>query len=314
MKQFNTAGDIVKLAAMECAASCIMTALTIAGHDYRYFLLSYWNLNYNSKIIMSGKNMRHNDLQFAYGIAKECRSGTEDDLIALLRQNNMAMLFCKASKLRFFPRNMLGHESSGFQHFILLYGYQPETGKFLVIDPVADYKGEISAYEVWDCSVKSSEIIYYSLELPDYYEQPSASRIFSKESSANLRNYSGDKAIAAFIQDLQACLQWPQDERDTWINQNNITISSIVKTRSIVWECFCDLNLMTPDEIRAGNEIVEQIVSLWTTVNFLLIKLKKNHSNEAIAKSIEQKLETLKVKELECLQFIQQKGLELYAV
>jgi hypothetical protein len=314
MKQLITSVDIIKLAAMECAASCIVTALNIAGLNYRYFLLSYWNLTYSSKIIMSGKHMRRNDLQYAYGIEKECKLGNDNDLIALLQQNHMVLLTCHASRLRFFPKNMLGLESTGFQHYILLYGYQPETGKFLVIDPVAEFIGEITASEIWEGSVRENELLYYSLLLPSSFEQPAVREIFSRESAANVKFYTGDKAMNQFIQDLMECTRLSQEERNAWIDQNNITISSIVKTRSLVWQCFCDLNVMTSDDIREGNEWIEGIVKLWTTVNFLMIKLKRSHANEALVLSIEQKLETLKIKERECLEFIMKKGRELSAV
>jgi hypothetical protein len=313
-KQSFTSADIIKLGAMECAASCILTALNIAGMNHRYFLLSYWNLTYNSKIIMSGKHMIRNDLEYAYGIKIEYRLGNEYDLIAMLRHNNMILLSCQASRLRFFSKNMLDLDTTGFQHYILLYGYRSETGNFLVIDPIADFIGEMAPAEIWESSVKENELMYCALLFPEVLKQPAISDIFIRESSANVKFYTGDKAISQFIQDVKECTRLRSEERNIWIDQNNITITSIVKTRALVWQCFCELNVMSGEDIRAGNELLKGVVKLWTTVNFLLIKLKKSFNNEAAVTSIEQKLVLLRNKERECLEFIMEKGRELSAI
>jgi len=314
MKKIITSGDLIKLGAMECAASCIMTALHITGLDYRYFMLSYWNLTYTSKIIMSAKNIIRTDLLYTYGIKKEFMKGNEQNLIELMQGNHMAVLPCHASKLHFFPRIMLGHESHGFHHFILLYDYFPQRESFLVIDPIAEFIGEISTAELWESSVSKHELIYYTLELPNKFEQPSIDQIFIRESATNVMRYGGDKVITKFIEDIKECIKLEQDERNTWIDQNNVTITSIVKTRSLVWQSFCSLNRMTADDVEIGNQLIEAIVKLWTTVNFLLIKMKRSHKQAEIVTTIEDKLLTLKAKERECLEFIKRKGGELAAI
>ncbi len=314
MKHTVVSSDIVQLAAMECAASCILTALNIAGLDYRHFLLGYWNLTYFSKTIMSGKYMIRNDLKFAYGIEQECRVGTASDLMALLRRNHMILLACRASGLRFFPKGMLAQEAGGFQHFILLYGCRSDPDRFLVVDPVAAYIGEMSAADIWECRVKEKELLYYSLSLPPSFEPPSAREMFARESAAIYDRYAGNKAMDSFIRDVADCVNWDRTARHAWIDQNNITISSIVKTRSLVWQSFCGLNVMTGDEMRAGRERLEGVVKLWTAVNFLLIKWKKSDAGETLAASVIQKLEALKSRERECLHFIKEKGREWAAI
>src|SRR4051812_12848538 len=95
-----TPKDVINVAAMECAASCIMTALNIAGLNYRFYLLSYWNLNYHARNLLSGEvNIMRNDLLYAYGIEHKCHIGNEQHLIQALEQKHMILFACHASKL-----------------------------------------------------------------------------------------------------------------------------------------------------------------------------------------------------------------------
>ncbi|MGG1516563.1 hypothetical protein ABE504_14185 [Paenibacillus oryzisoli] len=310
-----TPENIIHVAPMECAASCIMTALNIAGLNYRFYLLSYWNLNYYAKNLLSGEvNIMRNHLLYAYGTQIKCHNGNAYDLIQAMEQEQLVMFACQASKLRFFPEKFTGHEANGFQHFILLYGYQAESNRFLVIDPIADFIGEITESELRDCALKETEFIYYSLSFPQSFEQPSVSQIFKRESQINADKYTGEKAFHLFIADLEALPSWSQQERETWINQNNITITTIVKMRKMIWQSYCELNMMTATAVQAGQELVEGVVKLWMAVNFLLLKLKKKQNEKNIIAAIAQNLETLISKERECVEFIKLKGDEVVAI
>ncbi|MFD2878407.1 hypothetical protein ACFTAO_24040 [Paenibacillus rhizoplanae] len=52
--------EMMKLAAMECAASCILTHLYRSGANPDLFLLDYWNVNYVSRIITASQHVRLN--------------------------------------------------------------------------------------------------------------------------------------------------------------------------------------------------------------------------------------------------------------
>ncbi len=308
--------DVVKLAAMECAASCVLTSLRIAGLDDRYFMLGYWHLTYSANVLMSGRNMVRNDLEYVYGIRKELVSGAGDRLMASLREGHMVLLYCRASRLPFFPVRMLGHEAKGFEHCILVYQYRQETGRFLVIDPIADYIGEMSLAELYSGSARENRFIYYSLAFPTFFQKPSDVEIFHRESANNFNQYTqeglhtGGKAIDLFCRDLAQCAQWNALDRDAWIDQNNITITSIVKTRPIVWESFRALDVLSSEDIRTGAESIEAIVKLWTIVNFQLIKLKRNPDHATLALSIRAKLKAVRSAESAFLEFLYKKGRE----
>ncbi len=82
----------------------------------------------------------------------------------------------------------------------------------------------------------------------------------------------------------------------------------------MVWQSFCSLNVMTWMEIETGGTYISTIVKLWTTVNFLLIKFKRNYSNTQLSETIQQKLKTIKKTENEFLEFIYLKGRDLLAI
>lgn len=312
---------VVKLAAMECAASCLMTYLQMKGMSYRYFLMNYWSLVYDSKLIMSGKKVRLYRLDYFYGIRSELKKGTKDDLIHLLHSGSMAMLMCKTTNLNYFPRELMTHEGNGIRHFILIKGYDQDKDEFLVADPTADFTGRITSAQLSKAGAdrKDSDSMYYhTLEPPSSsdFVSPDPKEAFHYAASQNLQLYVksdhnfGRKAIDKFSEELVQSANWNKELRDQWIFQNNITISSIVKTRAAVWNSFREMHMMSPSQIEEGNSWIDSIVKLWTTVNFLLIKYKKN-SDTHLLESLLEKLEEIKQREIQFLTKIEQIGSEL---
>ncbi len=315
-----TSTDVIKLAAMECAASCVVTGLNISGLDYRYFMLNYWHLIYYGNVLMLRGSIFKNDLGFAYGIEKKLVEGNESKLVESLGRGKMAIFLCRASKLRFFPGSMLGLESNLFQHHILLHGYVPDTGNILAIDPIADFLGEVTIEELLENSIRSGELIYYTLEFPRSFQKPTAREIFQRETESNFkqnvrsRSHPGNDAFSLFLHGLVECLQANTDTRNSWIDQNNITISSIIKSRPLIWQSFCSLDMMTSEELRTGGEYINEIVKLWTALNFLLIKLRRKPADTELLESVQYKVQAIKAAEYEFLEFMHEKGRGLYAV
>ncbi|MEW9700041.1 hypothetical protein [Paenibacillus sp. SI8] len=319
MERSITSKDMIKLAAMECAASCMLTGLHLSGMNYRYFLLGYWNLTYYANTLMSGGSILRSDLEYVYGIQVKPVNGSVADIIPILHEGNWAMLECLASKLHFFPKNMLGFESEHFNHFILIHGFEPATNSFLVIDPIADFIGEMSESELRIASVGQEEMHFYVSLSSERTETPSRENIFLYQANLNLKNYclhenSGIGAIQMFSRALSESVTMRSEELDLWIEQNNITVSSISKTRSIVWNNFCELNLLQPEEVQEGDDAVNEIVKLWMTINFLLIKLKRSPSKQTLISTIQKRLEEVGLQERAFLEFIYKKGCVLCAV
>ncbi|MWC29854.1 hypothetical protein [Paenibacillus sp. MMS18-CY102] len=310
-----TPDDVIKLAAMECAASCITTALHMHGCDYRYFLLGYWNLTYFSGTLMSGKHVRHLDLESVFGVQKTLHAGSPDDLRGALKEQAIMLMLCHASKLQFFPKNQLSLESEGFQHYILIYGYDVESGQFLIIDPIADYIGRMTDEELYACSVRK-DLRFYSLVFPLHAKQTNHYDVIRQETERNLASYmkdetnDGGNAISQFSSDLAGIAERPAEERNAWIERNNISISSIIKSRALIGEIYRSFQLLEEEGPDQQTGSIEQIIKLWTTVNFLMLKFKRSPANASLIVSLRQKLEAVKAAEAELLDFLRQKGRE----
>ncbi|MGB8953919.1 MAG: hypothetical protein WCC10_00975, partial [Tumebacillaceae bacterium] len=114
----------------------------------------------------------------------------------------------------------------------------------------------------------------------------------------------GGKALDQFSRTLAVAEAWEAEERNLWIDRNNITISSIIKTRTKIWESFRDLGVLAPDEEAELEREIQGIVKLWTLLNFLLIKFKRKPEDSSLVASMRQKLIEIKRTELRFLQRI----------
>lgn len=311
--------QMVKLAAMECASSCVMTGLKLAGRDEKLLLLNQWYLQYMNRTLLSGRNVRMLDLEYIYGIRKQLIQGGEEDLRLRFARKNMALFICVPSRLNYFPEQLLTLEESGFDHYILLTGFNEETQRFRVVDPITDFIGELSTEELLHASVKPGFLYYFIMEFPPHgsFLPPEASTLFLHEAQKNLDHYAasdiltGGKAIEGFCTDLSDSTQWSAAERTVWIRQNNITFSSIVKTRELVWQSFCHLRIMKPEQVEQGGKQMKMIVKAWMAANFLLIKYGRHSDNSSIIDKLVHKMAGIRQMEIEFLQFICATGREL---
>jgi len=309
------ATDIVKLGAMECAASCLMTGLNIMGLDYRRFMLNYWHLTYFSNIIMSSKSAMQNNVDAIYGIKMELVTGSPLDIERRLAKRTFVMVNCQASKLAFFPSSQQRQEANAFHHYILLYGYDPKKERFLAVDPVVDYTGFISADELLHAGVKEGQLVYYQFDIPESPPNVPLHKLFGELSKKNYMLYTnsefqnGVRALELLQRDLMASMNWQPDRRQSWIDMNMITITSIIKARALAWTCLQELSVLREEDRLHGGPQIDRIVKLWTTVNFLMIKLKRSPA-EPLFESIRQKMDQIRQAEVEFLKFLYEKGRE----
>ncbi|UNK18928.1 hypothetical protein MNQ98_02450 [Paenibacillus sp. N3/727] len=310
---------VVKLAAMECAASCLLTLLRMKQVSSQYFLINYWSLNYSSGLLMSGKNIRLYRLDYLYGIQSELKKGTEDDLVRFIHEGGAALLMCRAADLDYFPRELLTHEENGIQHFSLIYGCDASGSQFQVADPTADYIGTLSREQLGRSRMKGkdSPLYYYTLVPPKQFVLPDPKEAFQFTSKQNLQLYTkgdhnfGYRAVERYAADLMQSIHWTKERRNLWIYQNNITISSIIKTRSAVWNSICELQLLSSSQLEEGNLAIDRLIKLWTTVNFLLIKYKKRYTDMALLSQLKDKLMEVGRQETQFLLQMEQVGSEL---
>jgi len=305
-----------KLGAMECASSCIMTYLHIAGRDPGRFLLDYWNLNCVSGLLVSSRNVRLNQaLQDLYGIRLELARGCPDSLRTLLRRGHCALVQARASRLSFFPPQMLGHEESGFEHFVLAVGAGERDDLVRVVDPIAGFAGTMTADRLREASPVSPDLAYYVLaEKPGRTSGPTREEMFAYAAGRNYDRYvrarhsSGIYAYERFEEALERSAEADRASRDGWVYRNNVTLSSIVKARPAVWNSFAELGLLDEDTVRKGTERVREIANGWTSLNLLLIKYKNDAGERSRLEAVRRKLRDLRDAETEFLAWMDRLG------
>ncbi|WP_168118770.1 hypothetical protein [Paenibacillus sp. HB172176] len=300
----------IGLAALECTASCIVSALGIRGLDPRYFLLGYWHITYYDGMLMSVRNMKWIDLLYEYGIRFHLTSGSVYELGSLLDKGNMAIMLSRASKLRFFPKSMLGFESAGFYHSILLYERSMRDGCYQAVDPVAGYAGEILEEELTEASVRPGQFVFCKLDFDPSFIRPVAAQSFRRESAAILAAYrkTAGKAFALFCDDVEASVGWDEMKRKRWAERNMIALSALVRMRSLVWQSYLELDLMTEQEAEEGARNTDEIKRGWLNINLLLAKYGKRGPTAELRDNLLRKLANMRQTELRLLEFLAERG------
>lgn len=331
----------INLAFMECFASCILTYLNITGKDYRKILLDYWNLGYQYKTMLSSKDARQLmlPLRYFYGIEMNFAQGNIDTLVKNIRNGSSAICLCTASKLSFFPRHYLGMESGGFKHSILILGWNQQTKRLLVADPIADYVGEVEVGEVAQAGLLSNnreDLNYFMLEDPTTsYTEPDMEKCLAYSAKRNLTFYldqgasvmaprllggseeakrnawtewfisrnGGEKALDRFAADLVASPDWTQQSRDNWVKRNTLTIQSIKRLRKEIWNNFNYLYKFGEKERKNGQRQIDNISSSWQKLSFLLLKYKNAQDPADAICTIVRQIDRLKSTELGFLQW-----------
>jgi hypothetical protein len=282
-----------RLAALECAASCIVSALDIRGLDRRLFLMGYWHTVYFEGLLMSAQNIKWIELAYEYGIQTRMTSGPSSEVAALLERGDMAIVLCRASELRFFPASMLGFESTGFYHCVLAYGKGEAENSFLVTDSVAGFRGDMTTEELDLAGVRREEWVYCHLSFNASYRQPELRTSFLRETNRILDEYGSDgrSAIDSFLGVLAESGQWDPVKRRSWADRNNIALAALSKMRTIVWQSYLDTGLLDAEERETGSRLAEKIVRGWTNVNLQLVRYGISgvpRSSESIRSGIEE--------------------------
>ncbi|MEK4042560.1 hypothetical protein NSU18_02765 [Paenibacillus sp. FSL H8-0048] len=318
--------EMIKLAAMECAASCILTHLYRSGANPDLFLLNYWNVNYVSRIITASQHVRLNtSLPFLYGIHLVCKGAGPESLKQFVQSGNRAVVKCRPSDLTFFPSNMLSMAESGFDHYVLADSFDEARNAFRVFDPIVDFNGFLTGEELLRASAEQEEeeLIFYELQ-PDQegkgFESPGKREIFAYAAKRNYEMYvrsqysSGTAALDSFARDLQESLALSPEQTSNWLSQNSIAIATITKLRSSIWNSFVKLGMMDKGQVLEGTNRISGIVKLWTTLNFLLVKYRKNIGDEALLRSALARLQEIRDEELQFLAWMNGIGGDLTAV
>jgi hypothetical protein len=331
----------VNLSYMECFTSCVLTFLNFNGYDYRKVLLDYWNLNYQFKTLLSSKDAQRIPLDFLYGIEMKFIKGDSETLFQSIRDGSSVICFCQASKLDFFPRENLGMESSGFQHSILVYGWEEVSKKYYVADPTVRAIVQMDPEEILKAGAARrdrNELHYFVLTKTSVsYAEPDIRSCIRNSTRRNLHFYnnenvklksptieetppdelkkkewqlwfsnrkSGARALEAFESDLVQSADWTHQARTAWIKRNNVMIASIRRIRAAVWQTYLETGRIGQKRVGEGQEQIDSISGLWNNINLRLLKSMKAQEIVPAVQSISLLIDQLKREEIRFLEWL----------
>lgn len=300
---------IIRLAAMECGASCLMTALGMLGRNPNHFMLDYWNLTYIAPTLMGNRELGDAPFEWMFGLQLELRNDHLSSIIQVLEEGGWALVLSNPANLEYFPKKFITDELGGDDHYVMLYGYDAARRLFRIVDPIAHFIGEITQEELALGVESTEEMEYYAL-LPGAKEfvQPTDSELFAYAAGRNYAEAFAENTLVAyesFREDIAQIVNWEAEARDYWIYHNNVTISTIVKLRATIWKAFCDLGALTSEQTEQGQRLVQSIVKQWTTFNFQLTKFKK-HADENLVTSLLNQFSAIREVEVSFLAWMNQ--------
>ncbi|RCX17323.1 hypothetical protein DFP94_10947 [Fontibacillus phaseoli] len=305
-----TKPELVNIGPLECAASCMATWLNMHGQDYRLFVANYWNVHYEQHTLITSRTPNYYNMDSLYGMAIRADIGRIPDLITEIREGNGVMFICNASGLFYFPRNILTFESVNAKHCVLVYDYNEQTGKFAVIDPIAEFCGEVAAAELEAASVMNNEMLYFSVG--SHFDDRSRP-LGDKLAMAAERNWisfdkpyipGGKQALEILERDIETCSGWSEVERKSWVDRNNISIMVFHKLRPMIWESFVSFGQMKETSVITGGEIMEDIKQLWRSLNLCLIRLGRKSDDPHKRETCLEKVAQIKASEMKFLKFL----------
>jgi hypothetical protein len=340
-------GHLIKLAAMECFTSCVLTYIRMIGRGREQPMPDYWNLSYQFRTLLSSKDAKQFSLPFHYGVAMDFTRGDCGQLQEAIAAGKTAILLSAASRWSYFPASMLGLENAGFQHCVLVCGWDGKSGKFRIADPMLEHIGDASADEVTKAGMRSNGrdvLHFFTLEPPaSDFRPPAAAQVFRYSSERNWQLFdspspvnpgnadaagtmteserrqalaewfggrnSGSRAFDQCMADLAALPEWEPAVAKKWFDRNNLTVTSIWMVRMHVWDCFCRLEVMNDAESREGSDRVRRIVRQWQSLNFQVSKFKKTGvCTAADAAQLSQMLMELRSEERRFLSWMHELG------
>ncbi|MDP9698971.1 hypothetical protein J2T16_001872 [Paenibacillus intestini] len=303
--------SLTLLAPMECLSSCVVSYLKHIGMNPNYFLIGYWSLRYDYGNLAAGMSASEYNLTESYGLdIVPAINSSKEELIRSLSQGHVSFYSCISSSLTYFPKVMLTHENSGFTHVILLVGYNETTDRILLADPTAKYLGEIRFEDLLAAGTSTSGFSYYMLQQNGYKSMVLNSYIKEKVSQAYMAYlYPNDHssihlAVKSFIDDLDASFHWTKAKRDSWIMQNNISLTSIYKMRGVFWKSYKESCELTEANVLLGDSLIEGIIRQWVSSNFMLVKYQRANDNQLLVESIKQGIKKAVDQEREFLAFL----------
>jgi len=296
---------IVQFAPLECFASSIVTFMNWSGKSKQIFMLNYWGLTYykEHRALSSSKHFRQLYLEELYGLILNKHFGREE-FYRMACEGNVLLVPCTASKLPHFTESMIFNELPGSFHCILVDNYCITSDKFHIIDPVANFIGEVQAQILIDSIIDMGDYSFASFEWKETLDGKAFIETALLAANKNLRDYSKNEldseanAIDCLLNDLDKSLSWTTDQVQKWVYIQNIGISSIIKMRNMYRENAIEFFEKYGHPINEVSRLTEKIIAAWSSINFQLFRFAHRYNNNNNDNMQNVKLLKIKLKEL----------------
>ncbi|MBD8497775.1 hypothetical protein [Paenibacillus arenosi] len=297
---------LIKLGALECAMSSIATSLKLIGRDPSRLLMHYWNMTYYRDVLYAGRNVMRSRIETFGDCSLQfliCR-GSLLEMQQHFKNGCLFLYQCKASKLPFFPRNMLNFEANGFDHYVLVSGYDEDSDSFCVTDPICEHIGLVTRQQLEAAAMVEQQ--YYCFTIQPFeagVNQPSSQYDDSVLVSKYFTMHYDAQAFDQFIDHLHVGREWDSSQRKLWTERNILSIASLIKMRTIVWGYMTQLQSIPSGAEEALQILHKQIIKLWNGISFLLLKYKMN-DDAAIINRIDELVQAVRKEEAAFMQNI----------
>lgn len=165
----------------------------------------------------------------------------------------------------------------------------------------------------------ASSVAYCSMRLLQAYRNDRAELPTSREDEGRNRERSeawldwfanrhgGIRALERFEEDLVASQGWVPLLRKGWIDRNVMTVASIKRVRSFVWQQYAERCMWSTDTRTHGEAQVDAIQSAWSSLGYLMAKYRLRSSDgkaEPVIEAMRMKIEQIKHAELAFLTWL----------
>jgi hypothetical protein len=277
---FDDVKNYWNFAPFECYANCMLSLLKLWNLDADLFFLQYWFVNYD-KLLLSSKHPRLNYMDYYYNLEYRFYNSHHNTIKENLDDDAAVLLYCDTKSLYYYPKDYTGGGDFGLMHFIIVYGYNADEGYFYVLDPTVDFIGTLSYGDVDKLiSEIENEIIIRCKRTSRSKPNEDKIGVFKKATRQSYLLYNlveiscGKMATERFSQDFDVCREWDEDVRDSWLNYNCVSLTSIIKNRSAIRNGLFKVDVLPPGDKQDVENLFANVIKDWTAISFLLTKFK----------------------------------------
>ena len=277
---FDDVKNYWNFAPFECYANSLLSLLKLWNVDPTLFFAQYWFLSYD-RLLLSAKHPRLNYLEDYYNLEYRFFISHNHTIVDSLDEGAAVMLYCDTKSLYYYPHDYTGGADFGLMHFIIIYGYDSDQQLFSVLDPTVDFIGTLSYGDVDKLIAEVENQIFVRVKkTPATRPVENKVEFFKRSSRQSYLLYHlaeqncGMRAPERFIADLDVCESWEGSLWDNWTLYNCVSLTSIIKNRSAIWNGLEKIGVLTPSQLEKCHELYVSIAKDWNSLSFLMTKFR----------------------------------------